>query len=132
MAIELGAWRRLQISKEPPGPRSEMPLEDAPLAVFRCREASSREPRHDLAQNRNVILGLAVLLGPHDADLSEVAAQPCQRPLVQKAGEIVGAVRQQLAAAESDKEVEIFPLKTFRICRLRRLSQRGMSTSKLC
>lgn len=76
--------------------------------------------------------GLVVLLGPHDAYFSEIAAQPCQRPLVQKAGEIVGAIRQQLAAAESDKEVEIFPLKMFGICRLRRLSQCGMSASKLC
>ena len=40
----------------------------------------------------------------------EIVAQPRQRPLVQEAGEIVGAVGQQLAAAEPDEEIEVLAL----------------------
>ena len=40
----------------------------------------------------------------------EILAQARERTLVQEAGEIVGAVGQQFAAAEPDEEIEIFAL----------------------
>ena len=40
----------------------------------------------------------------------QILAQPRQRPLVQEAGEIIGAVGQQLAAADADEQIEEFAL----------------------
>jgi len=54
-----------------------------------------------------VILGLG-LVHPLDAEKLEGLAQFHQRPAVQRAGQIVGRVGQDLAAAQSDKQVEIF------------------------
>ena len=57
-----------------------------------------------------MILRLDLALGALDAERAEIVAQPRQRPLVQEAGEIIGAVGQQFAAAEPDEEVEVFAL----------------------
>ena len=56
----------------------------------------------------------------------EIVAQPRQRTLVQKAGEIVRAVGQQLAAAEPDEEIEIFAAGAFGVRRARRRGERRM------
>src|SRR5262249_55964197 len=56
--------------------------------------------------------------------------QPRQRPLMQKAGEIIGAVREQLAAAEPDKEVEVLALDALSAGAACRLGERRMRQSK--
>jgi len=57
-----------------------------------------------------MILGLG-LPGPAlDAELRQAFAQPRQRPLVQEAGKVVRAIRQQLAATEPDEEIEVLAL----------------------
>ena len=43
-------------------------------------------------------------------NVGEIAAQPRQRPLVQKAGQIVGGIGQDFAASDPDEEVEILAL----------------------
>ena len=67
------------------------------------------KPGHDLAKDRGVVLGLGLSVGLLDAQTLEVAAQPRQRALVEKAGQVVGRVGEQLAAAEPDEKVEVFP-----------------------
>src|SRR5262249_42070028 len=53
-----------------------------------------------------MVLGLVVALGALDPEPTQVLAQACEWALVEKAREIVGAVRQELAAADADEEVE--------------------------
>ena len=84
------------------------------------------EARHDLAQGRGVILGLAIALDALDAERAEIGAQPRQRALVQEAGQIVRRVGQQLAAAEPDEQVEVFALDALDGGLARGLRQRGM------
>ena len=69
------------------------------------------QARHDLAQDRGVVLRLDIALAALDAERLEIAAQPRQRALVQEAGQVVGAVGQQLAAPEPDEEIEILALR---------------------
>ena len=56
----------------------------------------------------------------------KIVAQPRQRPLVQEAGQIVGAIGKKLAAAEPDEEIEIFALDPLGVRRARRLGERRM------
>ena len=78
-----------------------------------CRPApgtAAGEARHDLAQDRGVIFRFGIALGALDAEAGEILAQPRQRALVQEAGEIVGAVGHQFAAADADEQIEEFAL----------------------
>jgi hypothetical protein len=77
-----------------------------------------------------MILGFYIALGPLDAEFLEILAQPLQRPLVEKAGEVVRAVGQELAAAEPDEEIEVFALKPIGVGLARRLRQGGMCDAK--
>src|SRR5581483_11183886 len=61
---------------------------------------------HDLEQNADVVFRLVHVLGALDAERGQVRAQARERPLVQEAGQVVRGVRQQLAAADADKNVE--------------------------
>src|SRR5262245_57659426 len=57
-----------------------------------------------------MVLGLGLSLGPLDAHALQIRAQAGERPFVEKAGEIVGSVGQELAATNADEETEEFPL----------------------
>ena len=94
-----------------------------PAGALRRRRSQTR---HDLAQDGGVILRLDLAFGALDAEHRQIVAQPRQRALVQKAGEIVGAVRQQLAAAEPDEQIEEFALDTLDRHRTGRFRQRRM------
>ncbi len=51
--------------------------------------------------------------GARDAEFGEIGPQARQRALVQESGQIVGAVRHELAATEPDEQVEEFALHGF-------------------
>jgi hypothetical protein len=57
-------------------------------------------------------------------------AQARERTLVQEAGEIIGCVRQELPAPETDEKIEIFALEALDIGALRRLCERDMRQSE--
>ena len=57
-----------------------------------------------------MIFRLRIVRDVLDLKRSEIGAQARQRPLVEKAGQVVGGIGQELAAAETDEQVEIFAL----------------------
>jgi hypothetical protein len=57
-----------------------------------------------------VILGLGPTRSAFDAEPGEMLAQPRERPLVQKSGEIIRTIGQKFPAPEADEEIELFPL----------------------
>ena len=60
----------------------------------------------------------------------EVVAQPRQRALLQEAGEIIGAVGQQLAAADADEQIEELALDLFAVGLRRGVRQRDMGKAE--
>ena len=75
-----------------------MLLKEGALCLRRDREARRCKARHDLAQRCRVILGLKTALHPLNAERGEIVAQARQRAFVEKAGQVIGCVRQQFAA----------------------------------
>jgi hypothetical protein len=65
-----------------------------------------------------MVLRLDLVVVARDTERLEIVTQARQRALVQKAGQIVGTVRHQLAASEADEQVKIFARDLFqrRIC----------------
>ena len=61
-----------------------------------------------------MILGFHLSFGAFNAVRAEILAQSRQRPLVEKAGEIVRSVGKQLAAPNSNEKVEILALRSSR------------------
>ena len=59
-------------------------------------------------QDRDVIFRLARGAGALDPEPVEILAHPRQRALVKEAGQVVGGIGQQFAAAEPDEEIEEF------------------------
>jgi len=57
-----------------------------------------------------VILGLKIVFDPLDAERGKIVAQARQGAFVEKSGQVIGCVRQQLAAPETDEQIEIFAL----------------------
>jgi hypothetical protein len=55
-----------------------------------------------------VIFRLRIIRGARDPGRGEIGAQARQRPLVEKSRQIVGGIGQELAAAETDEQIEIF------------------------
>src|SRR6266852_1188155 len=106
-----------------------MALEQLAISARRSRETVARQPRHDLAQDRGMILGLGLAGSPFDAELLQIRAQPRQRPLVQKTGEIVGPIGQKLAAPDADEEIEIFALDALDLAAAGGVRERGMRRS---
>src|SRR5262249_33426035 len=74
--VELGSIGPLQIGKKAPDPRPEMLLEQLAIGACGSAKAPARQPRHDLAQNGRVILGLRLSDGSLDGELFKVRAQP--------------------------------------------------------
>ena len=70
--------------------------------------------------------GSRVPVGALDAQRREVLADAGQRPLVQEAGQVVGGVGQQLAAADADEQVEIFAARGSLAGRLRGVGEIDM------
>src|SRR5262249_34024422 len=73
-----GEFRGLGLSKigeEAPNPRSEMLLEKAASGTGGSREAAAPKPRHDLAQDRRVILGLRLARRAFEPELAQMRAQ---------------------------------------------------------
>ena len=106
----------LQVGEKTPDPRRQVLLEHVPVGTRRRRQLAIREPRHDFAQDRCVILRLAVSLGAFDAEPGQMRTQARQWPLVQESREIIRSVREKFAAPEPDEEVEIFAFDAFGIC----------------
>ena len=77
-----------------------------------------------------MILGLDIAFAARDRELVEILAQPLQRPFVEKAGEIVGAVGQELAAAEPDEQIEVLALDLVGIGQQRGFRQRRVSDAE--
>ena len=59
-----------------------MTLEEPPVRAALGAEPPDGEARHHLAQDREVVLGLALPLGALDAEPAEILAHPRQRTLV--------------------------------------------------
>jgi hypothetical protein len=106
--VELRRPGGFQVGEKTRRPRREMPLEKPGLRGEIRLEGALRQPGHDLAKDRNVILRFAGLLGPLDAEPRQILTHARQRALMQEAGLIIRAVRQQLAAPNPDEQVEIF------------------------
>ncbi len=113
--VEICPLQPLEISKKATDPWSKMLLKQ-PLLRARCRcKASAGQARHYFAKDGGVIFRFVLLFVAHDSEHAQIVAQPCQRALVEKAGEIVGAVRQQFASADTDEQLEKFALKEFAV-----------------
>src|SRR5437879_5992940 len=107
MPVEVSRFGCRQVGKEAPNPRNEMFFENLPLPLDRRGKLSADQTGHDLAKNSGVVLGLAQLLHPFDAERQQILAQARQRTLVEKAGQVIRAVGQQLTATDADEEIEI-------------------------
>src|ERR1700738_2594049 len=125
VAIEIGAFRAFEIGEEAPHPWSEMVLEQLAISACGSGQAAREYPRHDLAEDRGVILRFRLPLGALDPKPAQICAQPRQGALVQETAQVIGAIRKQLAAAEPDEEIEIFPLDPLKAGAARRLGKRG-------
>src|SRR4029077_19138242 len=85
---------------------------------------------HDLAQRGRMILRLEIVLDTLDAEYSEVVAEPRKRAFVEKTGQIVGGIGQQLASPKTDEQIEIFALDTGGHDLRCGLGQNGMGLTK--
>ena len=63
---------------------------------------------------------------------AEILAQPRQRTVMQEAGEIVRSVGQQLAAAETDEQIEVFAFHAFGGSLAGGLRERGVGEARRC
>jgi hypothetical protein len=76
-----------------------MALQETPLHIEARRggEAALVQAGHHFTKGRNVVLRLLGAGGSDDPDISHLAAQPAERPLVHDSG-----ARQPLAPADAD------------------------------
>src|SRR3546814_13408181 len=82
--VEASALCRFEIDEETHGPRAEMTLEEAPIGPGFSPETTGGQASHYFAQNRNVVLGLVLVLRPFNAQKVEIAPDQGERPLVQE------------------------------------------------
>src|ERR1700738_2963476 len=125
-AIEIGAFRAFEVGEEATHPWSAMVLEQLASAPAGAGGAPSGAPRQDLAEDLGVILRFRLPLGALDPKPAQICAEPRQGALVQETAQVIGAIRKQLAAAEPDEEIEIFPLDPLKAGAARRLGKRGV------
>src|SRR3954464_4846381 len=85
-----------------------MPFEKTRLFGELSLEIVACEACHDLEQDSDGILRPPRGSGALDSECIQILAHPRQRALVKEAGQIVGGIRQQLAATEADEEIEEF------------------------
>src|SRR5918994_4809525 len=105
-AIEPRRLRHFQIGEHPHRPRLEMPFEKTRLFGELSLEVVACEASHDLEQDSDVIFRFPRASGALDPEPAQILAHPRQRTLVKKAGQIVGGIGQQFAAAEADEKIE--------------------------
>ena len=63
-----------------------------------------------------MILRLGDAFGARDAEAAQILTQARQRPFVQEAADVIRRVRQKLAAADANEEIEEFALHVGRVC----------------
>src|SRR5262249_47870249 len=72
--IKIGRLCRFEIGEEPPDPRRQMPVEEVLLPLHRYCELARDQTRHDFAEDRCVVLGLALAVDPLDSQFCQVSA----------------------------------------------------------
>src|SRR5882757_8855446 len=80
--------------------------EEITIGTVGTGNCAADQARHHLTKSCNVILGLG-LIHPLDTEKLEGLAQFHERATVQRAGQILGRVGQELALGQSDEQVEI-------------------------
>jgi hypothetical protein len=130
MAVEIGSLGIRQIGKEASDPRSEMALENLPLPIDCCRKLSADQTGHDLAENGRVVFGFASRFDTFNAEFTQILAQARQWTLVEKAGQIIRTVGQELPAPDADEEIEKLAFDLFGSRTVRRLRQQGMRNTQ--
>src|SRR6516165_3969628 len=128
--VKIRRFGLLQIGEEAPDPRREMLLEQLAIGTGWSVEAAARKPRHDLAQDRRVVLGLRLARRAFEPELAQMRAQARERTLVQEAGEIIRSVGQKFPAPETDEKIEIFAREALDIGALRRFCERDVRQSE--
>ena len=93
-AIEVGGFGTFEVGEEAPHPWSEMVLEQLAISACGSGQAAADDPRHDLAEDRRVILRLRLPLGALDPKPAQICAQPRQGALVQETAQVIGAIGQ--------------------------------------
>src|SRR6185437_1073213 len=108
--VKICSLRIFQIDKEAPDPRRHMLFENESIGIGRRWKPTARKTGHDLTQNARMIFRFHNTVAASYSEARQIVAEPRQRALVEEAGEIVRAVRHQLAATEPDKQIEEFAL----------------------
>src|SRR5262245_15930096 len=103
-----------------------MLLEYLAVGAGGCRKALAHESRHDLAQDGGMIFRLGLSLRALNSEPCEALAQARQRSLMQEAGEIIRAVREEFAATEPDEQIEVLALDALGAGAARRLGKGGV------
>jgi hypothetical protein len=84
-------------------------------------------------RNGRVVFWFTLLLDTFDAERLQILAEPRKRTLVEKAGQIIRTVGQELAAADADEEIEKLARDLFGARPARGLRQCGMrNTERRC
>ena len=86
LAIEIGGFGTFQVGEEAPDPRREMLLEQLAIGACGSGQAAADHPRHDLAEDRRVILRLGLPLGALDPSplrsaRSRASGRSCRKPV---------------------------------------------------
>ena len=129
--VKFRLFKPLEISKKATDPRGKVFLKEPFLRVGCRGKASAGHTSHYFAKDGGVIFRFVLLFGPDDSERAQIVAQPRQRAFVQKAGEIVGAVGQQFASADTDEQFEKLAPKEFGVGFLRSLRQGRVRGSEL-
>jgi hypothetical protein len=105
-------------------------LEQPPVGAGGDLELSAGNAGHDFAQDGGMIFGFVLTLGALDAERGQILAQSRQRALVQEAGDVLGAVGHQFAAADANEQIEKFALDFAGVSAASSISQREMSEAE--
>src|SRR5262249_29662420 len=106
--VEIRGLGLFKTGEEAPDPRREMLLEQLAIGTGGGGEAPTRKPRHDLAQDRRVVLGLRLARRPFQPQLAEMRAQTRQRAPLQGAGGVIKSVKQEVPTPQTARKNEIF------------------------
>lgn len=95
----------------------------------RCAEAPADQAGHHFAQRGDVILGLIDVFLPLNAETRHIGAQSGKRFFIEESGQIVTAMGQQFAAAQTDEKCIEFTMSVARIDRVGQAGQGGDATT---
>ncbi|MDP1793153.1 MAG: hypothetical protein Q8K63_03355, partial [Acidimicrobiales bacterium] len=79
-----------------------------PLELADSRIGAADQVAHDLEDAGNVVFGFAARLVALQAEFGQVGAQQRQRSFIQKAGQVVGAVEEDLGFADAAEQRVVF------------------------